>query len=145
MLKVRHYHMISFYALDHIFLNVTSWYFLQCRFPLKKHPSQLMRARPRVSTSNRKNSKETSVSPPGMTGILLISLLSGCLSLLHQAHHHFSCRGTTARHLVFQASQSALEVTAVVPLHEQQPSGQTDTTFPLRRHTSFQFLPRQTC
>lgn len=108
-------------------LQCYMWTFFTVWISIENLPSELMQVRPQLSRSNCKN-RETSVSLPGMTGILLISLLSSFLSLIHHTHHHFSCRGSIARHLVFQACKSVLEVTAVVPVQAQQPSGQTSSS-----------------
>lgn len=88
------------------------WIFLQCGFPLKSILQSWCKQGLSCLGQAVRTLRRTVLSLQGMTGILLISLLSS-LSLIHQAHHHFSCRGSIARHLVFQAYKSVLEATAV--------------------------------
>lgn len=95
-------------------LQCYMWIFFTSWISTENHPSELMQVRPQLSRTNCKNIWEASVSLPGMTGALFISLLSSFLSLIHQTHYQFSCRGSIAKHLISQACKSVHEVTAVV-------------------------------
>lgn len=67
-------------------LQCYMWIFFTVWISIENHPSELMQVKPQLSRSNCKYARETSVSLPGMTGILLISLLSSFLSPIHQTH-----------------------------------------------------------